>query len=194
MELMIADEIDMTPFTSEQIGNLYKICPSHLKRMSKDLICVILAGFIQQARETRKELSLDGAVKPPSIVPIEECLPFDELHSLLRDLRVTATFVNQILISEKCKQPAPVEGYVYVAKFDDNHIKIGSSLYPQKRLRQVSRGNQARLIDSWVSDASVDYKKIEKSAHEHFKTFRVGGEFFVADMKHAAQWIKGEMK
>lgn len=187
------EEFDTAPFTAEQIGDLYRICPNHLKRMSKDLICVILAGFIQQVREAKDEFSHAGAVSPASIVPIQECLPFDELHSLLRDFRVTAAFTSNRLIMEKYKRVKPTDGFVYVAKFDDGHVKIGSTLYPKRRLKQVSCGNQAKLIDSWVSKPSASYVKIEKAAHEYFKHSRAGGEFFIEDMQTAVNWISGQI-
>lgn len=189
MQLIEKNEIEVSPFSSEQIEALYKICPSHLKRMSKDLICVILTGFIQQIREARQELSKGGSVDIPSTIPLSECMPFDELHSLLREFRVNSTFVNQHLIMSKYGQDKPEKGYVYVAKFDDGHIKIGCTLYPARRLKQISRGNQAKIIDSWVSQSCVNYMDIEKSAHEKFKTFRTNNEFFKTDMKEVSEWI-----
>ncbi len=65
--------------------------------------------------------------------------------------------------------------YVYLAEFESGYCKIGVSINPRVRLKNVSNKNQISLKDYVLVEG---YYELEKILHKHFKEKRRYSEWF----------------
>lgn len=67
-------------------------------------------------------------------------------------------------------------GFVYLIDSGE-YYKIGASLNPEKRLRQLKTGSSRPLkMIHWLY--SSRYREVEKKLHDRFASKRVSGEWF----------------
>jgi hypothetical protein len=62
-----------------------------------------------------------------------------------------------------------VENLIYVLKNSDSYYKIGCSVNPQKRVKQLSTGSTATISIVKLYETVDDYK-IESFIHSYFKS------------------------
>ena len=70
-----------------------------------------------------------------------------------------------------------IEGFIYLIEFNGK-FKIGKSIHPEKRLKQLALGSEAKLI--W-SKSLIDYHNIEKYMHEYFLEKQYSNEWYSLD-------------
>lgn len=68
-------------------------------------------------------------------------------------------------------------GFVYFIQDESGRVKIGSSIDPENRLKQLqtSCAEKLFLIDSLKTD---DHNFVEKQLHKKLKSLRINGEWF----------------
>jgi hypothetical protein len=67
-----------------------------------------------------------------------------------------------------------------VSSSGDVSYKIGKSVNPQKRVKELQTGNSNKLEISCVYDTQY-VNLLESTLHIHFKQFRMEGEWFAID-------------
>lgn len=72
-------------------------------------------------------------------------------------------------------------GYIYIVEFGPQHVKIGKSKDPVRRLLTLSNQSGVRATRNWVSPACYNYGEIERELHEKFEKHRGIGEYFSLD-------------
>lgn len=79
-------------------------------------------------------------------------------------------------------------GYIYIIK-NENYIKIGQTLNPSNRIKQLSDSNSggSKIEKICVCGPMYIYNTIEKIMHNHFRDTRVEGEWFDTDYEEAKQ-------
>ncbi|MFD3937832.1 GIY-YIG nuclease family protein [Streptomyces sp. NPDC058611] len=66
--------------------------------------------------------------------------------------------------------------YVYViGSSGSTHVKIGTSVSPEKRLKELQTGNPGRLEVLWCTPGGRD---LESALHKVFDEYRMEGEWF----------------
>lgn len=68
--------------------------------------------------------------------------------------------------------------YVYLIKGEQDNYKIGISLDPKKRLKQLQTGNseKLKLVESILCD---NFQQVEIGMHNGFSFFNKIGEWFI---------------
>jgi hypothetical protein len=84
-------------------------------------------------------------------------------------------------------------GYVYILLADDKTVKIGVTVQPYTRVRQIETASGKTIIDWMFSKACSNYLDIEKSMHDKFKSSRLEGEWFKCSFDKAKS-ILGKCK
>ena len=83
---------------------------------------------------------------------------------------------------QKVKKPKFVNGYVYLIRCNDTkQTKIGISIDPKSRLKQIAQQRQTDIEMIW-SSYHENYQKVELSLHNTYADFRLRGEWF--DLNH----------
>lgn len=77
--------------------------------------------------------------------------------------------------------------YVYVANFQDGYVKIGRSVDPKKRLRNIEICNKIKVKDYFLIEGYAD---LEKMLHEKYREFRRYSEFFKLDIQEIFCFIE----
>lgn len=69
--------------------------------------------------------------------------------------------------------------YLYVIRaINTEHVKIGISMNPFSRLKELQTANPYKLSLSLLFETTDDAYKLEKSMHSYFKKFKSQGEWF----------------
>lgn len=177
----------------EVLEKSFSKVPPEIAELSQKELAVILHGFVCKAMVIEMEwVSRESFAK--KLVPTNsECPLLAKLYCALEDYRHLAVFDDcRHQIDSVGGVNGENGGCVYVVEFSDGHIKIGNSINPQQRIKAIAGGNQAEMVRSWISARGRNFAKLERAAHNHFKAFRVGGEFFTAKFEDAVEWVAGE--
>lgn len=77
-------------------------------------------------------------------------------------------------------------GYVYILLAIDNTVKVGITVNPYKRIRNIETSS-GKFISDWVlSSPCSNYRDIESSMHKKLKKFNLEGEWY----EHSFEAIK----
>ncbi|WP_135553180.1 GIY-YIG nuclease family protein [Paenibacillus cymbidii] len=71
-----------------------------------------------------------------------------------------------------------MSGYVYIIENEFGRVKIGSSIYPDDRIRMIETQSGSVTTKRFISDQREYYKETEKALHEKFASSRAVGEWF----------------
>jgi hypothetical protein len=88
----------------------------------------------------------------------------------------------------------PGMGYVYVlGRHEDGPVKVGVSVYPRKRVKELecANGGVFRLI--WLSPECWNYPTIEAYLHDRMRSYRTHGEWFTVPF-HLTVQMAEDMK
>ena len=87
----------------------------------------------------------------------------------------------------KTDGPASSEGYVYYITDDMNNFKVGRSVDPYRRLRDLQTGNpnELKIITKKVSDMAECEKRLLEKMEKRFESTGGGTEWFTGDVKKA---------
>jgi hypothetical protein len=78
---------------------------------------------------------------------------------------------------------------VYLLKNTSNdEYKIGISVHPQKRLKEVQTGNASEIIICNIYESEYA-NKIEKALHSHYSYVKKMGEWFTLSLKEELEFI-----
>lgn len=82
--------------------------------------------------------------------------------------------------------------YVYFIE-DEDHIKIGRSYDPRKRLFQIrlEKTKDIKIVKTIETNSIEDSIRIEKYFHEVFDEYRVQGEWFEKNIA-LTKFLRGE--
>lgn len=167
--------------------NFYPKVFADIASMSREEMAMILHGLACKTHLIRSEWEF----RTPYGAQVQsECPSVASIFAALEDYKHLA-FIDDC----RHQLEAGVGGaglsvaHVYVAEFSDGHTKIGYSINPAQRLKSVAGANQASMLRSWASPGLSDAPALESRAHRHFKSDRVGGEFFRTPFDVAVQWI-----
>lgn len=170
-----------------------KVFPD-IAAMSKEEIAMMLHGLVCKVMLTESEWEHRKSYIKAEIPVDNPCRSILRLYHALEDYKYLATFEDiRIQLDTINARNAELGGSVYVAKFADGHIKIGHSVSPERRLRDIAGGNQSTMLKHWIGDRIKGAVKLEHRAHRHFAKYRAGGEFFKVDFDEAVMWIAAEM-
>jgi hypothetical protein len=81
------------------------------------------------------------------------------------------------------------EGYIYAIKDSTGRYKIGKSIHPMKRMRELQTAQNDRLTIQYAIHVE-DMAKAERAAHDLFAAWRKSGEWFEFDLKGYALFYK----
>ncbi|NRU52589.1 GIY-YIG nuclease family protein [Clostridium beijerinckii] len=81
-------------------------------------------------------------------------------------------------------------GYVYVLLANDNTVKIGITVHPITRVRQIENASGKSINDYCISNPCSNYMEIEKDMHKKFKKYRLEGEWFNCSFQKAEEQLK----
>lgn len=74
------------------------------------------------------------------------------------------------------------KGYIYAIKDSTGRYKIGKSIHPMKRLKELQTAQNDRLKVEFTI-AVDDMTRAERAAHDLFAAYRKDGEWFEFDVK-----------
>lgn len=80
-------------------------------------------------------------------------------------------------------------GYVYVILANDETIKIGVTVQPYTRFRQIENASGKTITDWVLSKPCSNYFEIERDMHEKFKLNRLEGEWFKCNFNIAKELL-----
>lgn len=161
--------------------------------MSKEEMAMMLHGLVCKLMIKESEWKFRKSYVNVEIPADNPCRSIVKLYCALDDYGHLAFFEDcRAQLEAANARNAELGGSVYVAKFADGHIKIGHSVSPERRLRDIAGSNQSTMLCHWISDRIKDAVKLEHRAHRHFAKHRAGGEFFKVDFDEAVAWIAAE--
>ena len=79
--------------------------------------------------------------------------------------------------------------YVYlIQSLEDSRYKIGVSIHPKKRLKQLQTGNSSelKLIESFQSEFA---HKVERALQRRYSYLKKEGEWFDMDISHEVSFL-----
>lgn len=168
----------------------YKYVPQRFKEMTKEELAVILNGIYAMTKGIAKEWKFR---EPYYKLPVSsECPEISELFAAMQDYKTVAFLEDCRIRLDSAMQSRTDGGFVYVIEFDDGHVKIGRSIDPESRIKNIVGGNQSKMLRQWVSERCGFYGDLERLAHRNFSSHRRGGEFFKVDFDQAVEWVAGE--
>ena len=171
-----------------------KVFPD-LAAMSKEEMAMLLHGLVCKLTIMESDWKHRKSYVRPEISDDNPCRSILRLYYALDDYAYLATFEDiRIQLDSVNARNAELGGSVYVAEFSDGHIKIGHSIFPERRLRDIAGGNQSKMLRHWISDRVKSAVKLEHRAHRHFAQYRSGGEFFRVDFDEAVTWLKSQQR
>ena len=156
-----------------------------IDKMSEKELKVSLSLILRSFEDVKKEWK-----SRVSFSKINGNHSFVKLYAFFEDYKYLSLIDDCKMYLEKTKQN--LIGYVYVIEFEDGSVKIGMSINPEQRIKSISASNQSKLTRKWISNAVSDFQKLEFKAHNHFKKFRLNGEFFSVNFDVAVNWIDKE--
>lgn len=169
----------------------WHLVPDDLKCMSREELAMMLTGIHARMHLIAHEWTdrkFYGRAREDEINK-SECPTLARILNFLEDYRQCAMLDDIQHVLGRVKDIIGKSGYVYVAEFSDGHVKIGKSINPEVRLRNIAGSNQASITRQWISPALVDPYAVENAAHRHFAADRVGGEFFKASFDAIVAWV-----
>lgn len=78
----------------------------------------------------------------------------------------------------KTKNNKSDAGNIYVLEREDGLCKIGRSISPKKRLKQIETQGGLEVKNQYISHRIINYKKIEHMIHDMIKEQKYKGEWF----------------
>lgn len=84
------------------------------------------------------------------------------------------------------------EGYVYLVENGDGHVKIGSSVNPEQRIKTLSLHGGFLPEKQFIYGPHINYKGIEESLHKKFKKYHRVGEWFEIDIEWPKKILRME--
>ena len=90
-----------------------------------------------------------------------------------------------IILSKEMQEEG--KEYVYLAEFESGYCKIGVSINPMLRLKDVSSKNQISVKNYVLVEG---YYELEKILHKHFKDKRRYSEWFEIDFNYLVEFVK----
>ena len=112
---------------------------------------------------------------------------------LKKYIKIKPIVIGAKLIPEPYFEDEPFEeplGHVYCIKNSAGIVKIGISIHPENRLKQLQNSGGFVAEDKFISVQCNTYKVIEKHLHELFKPYRVVGEWFNIPFLNALYTIR----
>lgn len=174
-------------------AKIYEKVADDIKGMSREEMAVILHGFACQAKRIELDHPQRSLYAPgPDIA--SECPSLNSMHRAMADLRHLAFFDECTLVMDRARTRRAGDASVYVIEFSDGHVKIGQSITPEARIKNIAGGNQATLTRQWISAGIRQAVGVETAAHRHFRSQRVGGEFFKVPFDVAVDWITNQVE
>ena len=82
------------------------------------------------------------------------------------------------------------KGYVYLILNDIGNVKIGRTVNPKSRIRDIETLSGIKIIKIALSNRCSNYKEIENDMHEKFQKWNVMGEWFSATFEEVAEHLK----
>ena len=87
-------------------------------------------------------------------------------------------------------------GAVYIAKYGNGLIKIGSTSSPRERYKQLAYNAPeyagAKIEEFAITNPLEEYQDLEKALHRRFWKWNVGKEIFNVDIQEAVQVVNKE--
>lgn len=87
-------------------------------------------------------------------------------------------------------------GAVYIAKYGNGLIKIGSTSSPKERYKQLAYNAPeyagAKIEEFAITNSLEEYQDLEKALHRRFWKWNVGKEIFNVDFQEAVQAVNKE--
>lgn len=80
--------------------------------------------------------------------------------------------------------------YIYIITNQINSVKIGFSVDPNKRVKQLQTGSSDKLELFWYTEISAPIHQIEKMIHKNLKHYKKVGEWFAIEPEIAKQEIE----
>lgn len=80
-------------------------------------------------------------------------------------------------------------GCIYVVVFDDKTMKIGRSVNPNRRIRDLSTLSGRSIIKSFVTVPHFNHKLNETAIHKKFSRDRTFGEYFNSEFETVVEFI-----
>lgn len=87
--------------------------------------------------------------------------------------------------AEPTSSSTKTDGCVYIVEDELGRIKIGSTIKPHSRLRQIETATGLKIIRAGVAGPISDYLGLERRLHAHFKHQRIRGEWFTTPYEEA---------
>lgn len=82
-------------------------------------------------------------------------------------------------------------GYVYVVEdLKNKKVKIGKSKNPLRRVRNVLCAAGAELTDIYITPKVGQYSALERRALNHFKPYKINGEWVSVSFESAIEFIQ----
>ena len=85
-------------------------------------------------------------------------------------------------------------GYVYVILCTDNTVKIGKTMNPNKRFKQIECASGKTIEKYYLTEMCANYDDIEYKALKYFKKYNTNGEWFNYDFEKIVRKIKSYKK
>ena len=80
-------------------------------------------------------------------------------------------------------------GYVYAIENSDKKIKIGKTTNTKRRFGEIERQSGTVIVHKYVSPLVRYYSKLESDVLNHFKDFRLNGEWFSCDFDSVKSFV-----
>lgn len=69
-------------------------------------------------------------------------------------------------------------GYVYVILTSDKTVKVGKTINPYKRFKQIENSSGKEIINWNISNLCANYSDIEENLHKKLKPYNLKGEWY----------------
>ncbi|WP_368490738.1 GIY-YIG nuclease family protein [Clostridium sp. BJN0013] len=80
-------------------------------------------------------------------------------------------------------------GHVYIVDNGLGNVKIGRTINPQKRLRDIETQSGIVARNSYLSPMCSNYRELETIAHDKFRNYWLIGEWFKIDFVTAKNFL-----
>jgi len=171
-----------------------KVLPD-IASMSKEEMAMLLHGLACKLMVVESGWERRKSYVKADFHPSNPCKSVLKLYYALDDYAYLTAFEDiRLHLEAATARNAELGGSVYIAEFSDGHIKIGHSISPDRRLRDIAGGNQSKMLRHWIGPRVKSAVTLEHRAHRHFAAKRAGGEFFKVDFNEAVAWVVGELR